>query len=414
MGRLTLNVLLSFAQFERELIGERVRDKIAASKRKGLWVGGPVPLGYAAVDKKIVVVPTEAEAVHMIFARYLELGSIRALADGLDRRGIRSKPRPLSNGRTIGGGRFGVGALAHLLQNRFYIGEVVYRGEVHRGEHDPILEPALFEAVQDKLAAQAVARRSRLRGSPALLTGRLFDERGNRMSPTHTNKGGARYRYYAPQAVLQRKPQATASIGRVPAADIEALVLAAMRNHLNANGADPQPTADSDRDLIERHVERITLTPKHIKLQMQPSSDAPDAVTVADEAGHNAIGALRVATITIPWTSPLPVPVKGIVHVPAHNTPIKPARREALLTAIAKARQWVHDVALGGTATFAQIARREGKLERHVRLLASLAFLSPRIVAAIIDGTAPPDFTATSLARALPCSWAEQERRLTG
>src|SRR5262252_303949 len=121
MGRLTLNVLLSFAQFERELIGERVRDKIAASKRKGLWVGGPVPLGYAAVDKKIVVVPAEAEAVRTIFARYLELGSVRALAQDLDRRGIRSKPRRLSNGRTIGGGRFGVGALAHLLKNRFYI-----------------------------------------------------------------------------------------------------------------------------------------------------------------------------------------------------------------------------------------------------------------------------------------------------
>jgi site-specific DNA recombinase len=119
-----------------------------------------------------------------------------------------------------------VGALAHLLQNRFYIGEVVYRGEVHRGEHDPILEPALFEAVQVKLAAQAVARRSRLRSSPALLSGRLFDERGNRMSPTHTNKGGARYRYYASQAVLQRKPQATGSIGRVPAAEIAANNLA--------------------------------------------------------------------------------------------------------------------------------------------------------------------------------------------
>jgi site-specific DNA recombinase len=113
MGRLTLNVLLSFAQFERELIGERVRDKIAASKRKGLWVGGPVPLGYAAVDKKIRVVPTEAEAVCTIFARYLQLGSIRALAEDLDRRGIHSKRRRLSNGRTVGGGRLGVGALAH-------------------------------------------------------------------------------------------------------------------------------------------------------------------------------------------------------------------------------------------------------------------------------------------------------------
>ena len=122
MGRLTLNVLLSFAQFERELIGERVRDKIAASKRKGIWVGGPVPLGYAAVDKKVVVVPAQAEAVRTIYERYLALGSVRDLADDLARRDIRSKPRQLSDGRTIGGGPFGVGALAYLIKNRFYIG----------------------------------------------------------------------------------------------------------------------------------------------------------------------------------------------------------------------------------------------------------------------------------------------------
>jgi DNA invertase Pin-like site-specific DNA recombinase len=133
MGRLTLNVLLSFAQFERELIGERVRDKIAASKRKGLWVGGPVPLGYAAVDKKIVVIPAEAKAIRTIFARYLELGALRLLADDLNRQGIRSKARKPSNGRRIGGGPFGVGALAYLLKNRFYIGDVVYPGEAPIG-----------------------------------------------------------------------------------------------------------------------------------------------------------------------------------------------------------------------------------------------------------------------------------------
>src|SRR5215475_1334507 len=243
MGRLTLNVLLSFAQFERELIGERVRDKIAASKRKGIWVGGPVPLGYAAVDKKIVVVAAEAEAVRTIFARYLELGSVRALAQDLDRRGIRSKPRRLSNGRTIGGGRFGVGALAHLLKNRFYIGEVVYRGEVHVGEQAPIVDRALFAAVQAKLAAQARARRCRLRGSPALLSGRLFDNRGNRMSPTHANKGGARYRYYVSQAVLQGKPPPSGLVSRVPAAEIEALVVAALRSHLTAHSPVPRSTA---------------------------------------------------------------------------------------------------------------------------------------------------------------------------
>ena len=222
-----------------------------------------------------------------------------------------------------------------------------------------------------------------------------------------------RYRYYVSQALLQGKVQGAGSIARVPAAEIEALVLGALRHHLQASGAEPQPIADCDRDLIERHVERITLTPKHITLQMRPSSEAAPAGTVAEGPGHNAIGDLRVATIAIPWTGPMPATVKGIVHVPAHNTPIKPARRETLLTAIAKARQWVDDMARGRTATFAQIARREGKVERHVRLLAPLAFLSPRIVAAIIDGTAPANLTATSLACALPYSWAEQESRLT-
>ena len=299
-----------------------------------------------------------------------------------------------------------------MLKNRFYTGEVVYRGEVHRGDHVPILNPPLFEAVQAKLAVQTVARRCRLRGSPAVLTGRLFDDRSHRMSPSHTTKGGARYRYYVSQALLQSKVQGAGSIGRVPAAEIEALVLAALRHHLQASGAEPQPTAGSDRDLIERHVERITLTPKHIKPQIRPSSEAPDVVAVPGDAGHNAVEGLRGATITIPWAGPMPAAVKGIVPVPAHNTPIKPSRRETLLTAIGKAQQWVDDLAQGRTITFAQIARLEGKVERHVRVLAPLAFLSPRIVAAIMDGTAPTNLTATSLARALPYSWAEQERRL--
>jgi site-specific DNA recombinase len=411
MGRLTLNVLLSFAQFERELIGERVRDKIAASKRKGIWVGGPVPLGYAAVDKKIRVVPSEAEAVRTIFARYLQLGSVRALKEDLDRRGIRSKPRRLSDGRTIGGSRFGVGALAHLLKNRFYIGEVVYRGAVHRGEHEPILDSALFAAVQGKLAAQAVARRCRLRGPSALLTGRLFDAYGNRMSPTHANKGGARYRYYISQAVLQKKPQAPGSVGRVPAAELEALVLAALRHHLNASGSGSL-SPGSDRDLVERHLERVTLTSNEIKLRVREiGEEAPQALcahdTANDSSGRPIAG---VTTIAVPWRSPVPAAVRGIVHVPAHNTPIKPGRREALLIAIAKAREWMDDLAHG--RGFAAIARREAKVERHIRLLAPLAFLSPRIVSRLLDGAVPAGLTITALARALPWSWAEQERRL--
>ena len=412
MGRLTLNVLLSFAQFERELIGERVRDKIAASKRRGLWVGGPVPLGYAAVDKKVTVVKTEAEAVRTIFARYLALGAVRDLADDLARRGIRSKPRQLSDGRTIGGAPFGVGALAYLLKNRFYIGEVVYRGEVHRGDHAPILDRALFEAVQRKLAAQAVARRCRLRGSPALLSGRLFDGCGHRMSPSHTNKGGARYRYYVSQAVLQKKPAAAGLIGRVPAAEIEALVIAALRSHLHASDIPAQSVSDNERELIEHHVERVTLTPKHIKLELRQIVEAKDELGANDHASDKADLISRVTTITIPWTGPLPATLKGIIHMPAHNTPMKPSRRDALLIAIAKARQWLDDLAHGRAASFAVIARRESKAEPHIRRLVPLALLSPRIISALLDGTAPGDLTATRLAHALPCSWAEQGRRL--
>ena len=409
MGRLTLNVLLSFAQFERELIGERVRDKIAASKRKGIWVGGPVPLGYATVDKKILVVPAEAEAVRTIFARYLELGSIRALAEDLDRRGICSKPRRLSNGRTIGGGRFGVGALAYLLKNRFYIGEVVYRGEVHGGEQAAIVDRAMFQAVQAKLAAQAVERRCRLRGLPAILSGRLFDHRGNRMSPTHANKGGARYRYYVSQAVLQGKPPPPGLVSRVPAAEIEALVVAALRRHLSASSAREQ-LPDNDRDLLERHLERVTLTPNHLELRLRQSFEPAQSQDPANTLAGRPTA--RATTMEVPWTSRIPAAVNGIIHVPAHNTPIKASRREALLIAIAKARQWIDDLADGRAASFTVIARREGRAERHIRLLAPLAFVSPRIVSALLDGTAPADLTLTKLARGLPYCWAEQEQRV--
>jgi site-specific DNA recombinase len=409
MGRLTLNVLLSFAQFERELIGERVRDKIAASKRKGLWVGGPLPLGYASVDKKVVVVPAEAEAVRTIFERYLALGSIRALAADLDYRGIRSKRRRLSTGRSIGGGSFGVGALAYLLKNRFYVGEVVYRREVHRGDHAPILGRDLFEAVQEKLAAHAVERRCRLRDSPAVLTGRLFDDRGNRMSPSHTNKHGARYRYYVSQAVLQRKPPAAGAIARVPAAEIEALISAAVRRHLQANRTN---AVDSDRELVERYVERATLTRKYIHLQLRQIGDAP----VHTEAGEDASRPVSAqphgtVNVTIPWNRTVQAGVKGIIHVPAHNTPMIPSRRDALLMAIARARNWADELAHGRLGSFAVLAAREGKVERHVRLLMPLAFVSPRIVSGLLDGTAPAGLTITALARALPWSWAEQERR---
>jgi site-specific DNA recombinase len=410
MGRLTLNVLLSFAQFEREVIGERVRDKIAASKRKGIWVGGPIPLGYRCVDKKLAVVPDEAETVRTIYTRYLALGSIGALIKDLDRRGIRTKANGRTDGRLRGGIRFGVGSLAHLLKNRFYVGDVVYRGEAHFGEHEPIVDRDLFAAVQAKLAENAVVRQVRLKSSPAVLTGRIFDDRGNRMSPSHSNKRGVRYRYYVSHAILQQRKTEAGSIPRVPALEIETLVLDGVRNHFASIGVE-HPIPIVDRDLIERHIERVIVKPKSLEVHFVPACEASDQ-TEGVRTHEPVSRQLTTTTITLAWTAPSFAAVKGIVHTPCSKPAMKPESRAALLTAIAKAWKWIDDIRLGRIASFAEIAQREGQGERHICLLAPLAFVSPRIIAAIVDGTAPADLTVTDLARRLPYSWAEQERSI--
>jgi site-specific DNA recombinase len=203
MGRLTLNVLLSFAQFEREVTSERIRDKIAASKRKGLWVGGVVPLGYETRDRKVTVNEAEADRVRAIFESYLKLGSLNLLMADLRKRGVVTKLRTLKGGRTNGGIPFTRGPLAHLLRNRFYIGEVAFKGEILRGEQPPIIGRDLFDAVQAKLTEQATNREAKRISSEALLTGLIYDDRGNRMSPTHARKGGIKYRYYISGVLLQ-------------------------------------------------------------------------------------------------------------------------------------------------------------------------------------------------------------------
>ena len=229
MGRLTLNVLLSFAQFEREVTSERIRDKIGASKRKGLWVGGVVPLGYQAKDRKITVVEEEAKTVRHIFRRYLELGSLNLLLADLQTTGIKTKVRPLSNGRTIGGIPFTRGPLAAFLRNRFYIGEIRYKGEVFPGEQPAILDRALFDAVQTKLDQQRTNYTKARQQSDSLLMGRIFDGRGHRMTPTCAVKNGVRYRYYISAPLIQGQSDKAAKLSRVPAVEIDKLIISAVR-----------------------------------------------------------------------------------------------------------------------------------------------------------------------------------------
>jgi DNA invertase Pin-like site-specific DNA recombinase len=404
MGRLTLNVLLSFAQFEREVIGERVRDKIAASKRKGMWVGGPVPLGYASVNKKIVVVPEEADTVRLIFRRYLELGSIRSLVQDLDLRGVRTKQQALSGGRKRGGIRFGVGPLAHLLRNRFYVGDVVYRGNVHRGEHDPILDQTLFEAVQAKLAAAATARQLLPKGSPAILAGRIFDDRGNRMTPTHTNKRGARYRYYVSHAILQNRNADAGSAPRIPAPEVERAVVAALRERLATGQNGKDSNVLDDRALIEQHVKRVAVKRRQIEIQLTEAT-----CSSLGNASESTTATPCARGIIVPWSTMAHADIKGIIHSPNQSSSVISAKSEGLLIAIAKARIWINDLLDGRVASFAEIAEREGRVERHIRLLAPLAFVSPRIVSHLINGAGPSNPTVTGLAQGLAYSWAEQD-----
>jgi site-specific DNA recombinase len=202
MGRLTLNVLLSFAQFEREVIGERIRDKIAASKKKGMWMGGVPPLGYQTRDRKLVV-NSEAEIVRYIFCRYAELGSVRLLKNELEARGIKSKSRTSASGRLWGGKPFSRGALYLMLQNRVYRGEIVHKEQSHPGEHAPIIDQPLWDAVQAQLAGNAAQRNSGARTcQPSLLAGMLVDGDSNRMTPSHAVKKGTRYRYYVSRPLI--------------------------------------------------------------------------------------------------------------------------------------------------------------------------------------------------------------------
>ena len=246
MGRLTLNVLLSFAQFEREVTGERIRDKIAASKKKGLWMGGQPSLGYDVKDRKLIVNEAEATTVRMIFRRYLELGSVRALKAALDEEGVASKLRTTADGGAYGGKSFSRGALYLMLQNRIYSGEIVHKGTAYSGEHASIIDEDLWSSVQRRLEANGVERREKQdAGAPDLLTGILIDANGEPMTPTHAVKKGVRYRYYVSRRLVTgtkaEEGNGQTPGQRIPAANLEGLVVQRLRSFF----ADPVAVIES-------------------------------------------------------------------------------------------------------------------------------------------------------------------------
>jgi site-specific DNA recombinase len=395
MGRLTLNVLLSFAQFEREVTGERIRDKIGASKRRGLWVGGMVPLGYVSRDKKLVVADEEAERVRTIFRRYLDLGSIGLLLGDLRERGIVTKIRHLCDGRTVGGIPFTRGPLAYLLHNRFYIGEVDFKGEICPAEHPPILDRDLFVAVQRKLAEQRNRHRTTGTASAALLTGRIFDDRGNRMSPSHSRKGAKRHRYYVSSALIQGRTQAAGSVARIPAAKVEAAIVGALRGHIGLE------VPSDDAELIATFVHRIEVRRTEIAVTLLSHDHTSDYDTTT-------------SVLAVPWSKPPHRRRRDVIALeggsPAAVLPIRTDVRVKLVTAIARGRQWLSEITTG-IATIDGIAAREACSKRHVQMTISLAFLAPNLIKAAVDGRLPRGIGVARLFDA-PVAWSRQHQLL--
>jgi DNA invertase Pin-like site-specific DNA recombinase len=398
MGRLTLNVLLSFAQFEREVTSERIRDKIAASKRKGLWVGGMAPLGYDTKDRKITVNEAEADRVRTIFRSYLKLGSLNLLMADLRKRGIVTKVRTLKTGETAGGIPFTRGPLAHLLRNRFYIGEVAFKGEVLAGEQPAIVDRALFDAVQAKLTEQVNNHKASRTNSEALLLGRIFDDRGHRMTPSHARRRGIKYRYYISSALLQGRPKQAGTVSRIPANEVEALVVKVVRGHLQ------EPAEITDAILIHKHVFRIEVRPDYLAIEL---ADTKTAKSKRKQRAPNVI--------EVPWHKTLSTRRREVL-VPDSGRgqdarPIRSENRALLVASITRGRRWLDELMTGTGINTETIAARECCSVRKVNMTISLVFLAPDLVKAAIEGRLPHGMGVVRLSD-MPAEWSRQRQML--
>ncbi len=408
MGRLTLNVLLSFAQFEREVTGERIRDKIAQSKARGIWMGGNLPLGYDTRDRQLVINEAEAEVVRDIFRTYIALGSVHALAENLAARGVLSKRRVSAKGSVRGGTSFSRGALFHLLRNRIYLGQIVHRAKVWPGQHRPIIDPEVFDEAQRLLEANRQQRTEGRNGDRSPLCGLIFDHSGEPMSPSHSRgKSGGRYRYYVSTSLTRGRKRSAApdEILRAPASIIEPLVL----NRLQRLSGDHDASLRSLLPMLRR----VEVRARTVTLQLLPPSgiDAADRLPPDDTIEPAPGEELRIvvhARAKVRGGRSWLVGLGG--QSPVSTTRPDPSLIKALRRAHGLVRTWALPVddrppapASPGTLT-----------DPYLRKVLRLAFLAPDIQRAILDGRQPAGLTLNALLlNPLPYEW-EAQRRLLG
>jgi site-specific DNA recombinase len=443
MGRLTLNVLLSFAQFEREVTGERIRDKIAASKKKGMWMGGYPPLGYDVKDRKLVVNEAEAETVRYIFRRYQELCSVRLLKEYLDEAGIVSKNRTAPDGRPYGGKPIARGALYHMLQNRIYRGQIVHKNQAYPGEHTPIVDEDLWQKVQTVLATNRVDRGAgKDTRHLSLLAGLVYDAHGEPMTPSHAVKKGVRYRYYVSKSLVTGGNKAAKRGQRIPASHIEALVTGRIRawladpvavlNAVQCNGPDGVAQkslldeaarlagswqaldAEQLRAILRAGVPRVqvhsdrvdvTLDQMGVALWFNGKDQKPSARPGRDDRERHLM------VLTIPARlKRTGIEMKLVVDDGSEPENVDPVLVRLLLRAHAIRARLLEEPSL----PLKEIAAEEGISSSYVTRLLRLAFLAPDLVTAILNGRHPPQLTANRLMddTRLPLDWTAQRELL--
>lgn len=402
MGRLTLNVLLSFAQFEREVSGERIRDKIAASKRKGMWMGGNVPLGYKVEDRQLKVIPQEAETIRHIYKRYLELSCVNDLQLELKKDSILSKSSSSIAGKKKHGANFSRGALYHLLKNTLYIGQISHKGQIHQGQHEAIIQLDLWNAVQKKLKDGTVARQTaQTTKSGAVLAGLLFDVEGNPLTPTHSNKAGKRYRYYISSYATKGKVAEKKAL-RIPAEQLEQLIIEKLKNHFADYESDNAASIDfvtSDaqklRSSLSKIVEKIAIQPKSITIKLRRARDYSD-----DEGSSPPI-----QTINIPYQYIAMGPRgNALVAEGAENSRIN-SQTQTLLKAIIRGHIWRDALFNEPGMTLSALARSEKMNEHYIASHINLAFLPPAQVAQILNGSNPFKIGLKELLANCPVGW---------
>jgi len=446
MGRLTLNILLSFAQFEREVTGERIRDKIAASKKKGMWMGGMLPLGYDLEGRKLAANPKEAQLVSKIFSSYVQLGCVSKLARQLDREEIRSKVWISRTGARLGGVAFARGALYDLLRNRLYIGEIRHREKWYPGEHKGIVPLELWQKVQTQLESNLKMRRKRAREhASSLLTGLIEDRAGNRFTPSFTMRRGRRYRYYVSQAVIQNPGQENTGVTRLPAHEIESRVMERLAGFLRSDadvfeqlGMDGQTPAklreqvngakklvarlsslptDDLRDLLSLFLRRVVLGEEQIQVMIgrndlyQLLRNAGTAIASSLSQGRKPVDASDLICLSIDTRLKR---YGGVVHLvvpPNPSTTRASKTKPSLLKALARAHSWYASVLEGNALDQRSLARHIGLTERYVGKVFPCAFLAPDIVESILEGRQPDDLTFARLCTDIPLSWTEQRRQ---